>query len=47
MLHFPTQKPMREEFELDFCIDMTYETPEWEPTGTYALAEQSVTDDIG
>jgi hypothetical protein len=48
---FPTRKLIREEFEqsdLDLRIDMTYETPEWDPTDTrFAVAEQSMTDDVG
>jgi hypothetical protein len=45
------RKPMREEFEqsdLELRIDMTYETPEWDPTDTrFTVAEQSMADDVG
>jgi hypothetical protein len=49
--YFPTRKLTREEFEqsdLELRVDMTYETPEWDPTDTrFAVAEQSMNDDVG
>jgi hypothetical protein len=44
--YFPTRKPTREEFErsdLDFRIDMTYESPEWDPSDErFAKAEDAM-----
>jgi hypothetical protein len=44
--YFPTRKPTREEYEqsdLDVRIDMTYESPEWDPSDErYAKAEASM-----
>jgi hypothetical protein len=45
------RKPTREEFErsdLELQIDMTYETPEWDPIDIrFTVVEQSMTDDVG
>jgi hypothetical protein len=44
--YFPTRKPRREEYEqsdLDFRIDMTYESPEWDPSDErFAKAEDAM-----
>jgi hypothetical protein len=49
--YFPTRKPTREEYEqsdLDVRIDMTYESPEWDPSDErYAKAEASMINNDG
>jgi hypothetical protein len=35
--YFPSSKPTKEEFELtdlDLCLDLTYESPEWDPSSS-------------
>jgi hypothetical protein len=49
--YFTTRKPTRQEYEqsdLDLRIDMTYESPEWDPSDErFAKAEQAMANDDG
>jgi hypothetical protein len=49
--YFTTRKPTRQEYEqsdLDLRIDMTYESPEWDPSDErFAKAEQAIANDDG
>lgn len=49
--YFVTRKPTRQEYEnseLDLCIKMTYEAPEWDPSDErFAKAEQAMADNDG
>jgi ribosomal protein L31E len=49
--YFPSSKPTQEEYEstdLDLCLDLTYESPEWDPSSPmYGEQEAAMLDSYG
>jgi hypothetical protein len=49
--YFPSYKPTKEEYEstdLDLCLDLTYENPEWDPSSPmFGKQENAMLDSSG